>query len=278
MNKALAKAHALAKRFRAEALSKRRHGFSPAARTPLFRAAAKQDRGELYVYQQIGAGWFADGVTAESVRKALDEMKGVKALDIFINSEGGDVFEAKAILAQLQRFSAEKTVYIDGLAASAATLIAMAGGTVVSSPIATWMVHNPWTIAVGEASDMRKTADVLDLEAQAIAETYAAKTGGTVEEMRALMDAETWMSAQDALDKGFTDSIADPDEDDDSESDDDEDGDGKKNAATPLIAAAARTQQLIRSTSPAQLMNARAEMRRRNHPGQPGQSRESASR
>lgn len=261
MNRAFAKAHGIANRFRALA-----------GKRPLF-AKKGDDRGELYIYETIGADWWTGGgITGKSVKDALAEMKGVKSLDIFINSEGGDVFEAKAIYTNLLRFDAEKVVHVDGIAASAATFIAMAGDKIITSPVATWMVHEAWSMAMGRAADMRAMADLLDLENRTIAETYAKQTEGTVDEMLALMDAETWMNAQTALDKGFTDEIAEDD------TGDDEEAEPSTSKTSALIAAAAATQERIRSVSPASLLVARAEMRRRDtttrsDPAKPGTQR-----
>jgi ATP-dependent Clp protease protease subunit len=232
MNRLLAKAHEIA--------AKHRQAVRPHA---LF-AKTSETKGALYVYEVIGEDWWTGGgVTAKGVVAALDAMKGVKALDIYINSEGGDVFEAKAIYANLKRFDAEKTVHVDGIAASAATLIAMAGDKIVTAQAATWMIHEAWSIALGTAADMRSMAEVLDLQNQSLAETYVARNtkGKTLQEVLGLMAKETWMSAKDALDMGFTDEIA-PDEKTTEE----------QPAATntsKLIAAAARTQDLIRSAA-----------------------------
>jgi ATP-dependent protease ClpP protease subunit len=161
------------------------------------------------------------------VKDALAEMKGVKTLNVFINSPGGDVFEAKSIYTQLLRFDAEKVVHVDGIAASAATLVAMAGDRIITSAVGTWMVHEAWSGAMGNAGDMRAIADVLDLESQIIADTYAKQTGKAPKEMRDLMLAETWMNADQALEQGFTDEI--------SHDDDDEEGDEEESErAHPL--------------------------------------------
>lgn len=248
---------------------------------PAIFAKASADVGELYVYETIGFDCFAEngGLTANKVRDALVEMKGVKTLNVFINSEGGDVFEAKSIFTQLQRFAAEKVVHIDGLAASAATLVAMAGDRIITSQVATWMVHEAWSGAMGNAGDMRAVADLLDLENMTIAETYARQTGGTVEAMRELMAAETWMNAETALAKGFTDELTSDDEGDDADASPDARMANLGTTRRPaFMAAAALTQNRIHSVSPAQLLAARTEMHRRNHPGQPGEKREPASR
>jgi ATP-dependent protease ClpP protease subunit len=245
-------------------------------RAPIW-AKADGSTGELFIYEAIGFDCFAEGggVTAQKVQAALDEMGGVKTLNVFINSPGGDVFEAKAIFAQLQRFNAEKVVTVDGLAASAATLVAMVGDRIITNPIATWMIHDAWSGAMGNAADMRAIADVLDLESQTLANTYARQTGGTPEAMRELMLAETWMNADKALELGFTDELGSDEEQDDDEELDDSSAKGGRSS---MAAAAALTQARIKSVTPAALMAARTAMHRRNHPGQPGEKREPASR
>lgn len=186
---------------------------------PLF-AEQSAAKGSLYIYETIGEDfWSGGGLTAKSVSEALAQMSGVKTLDIFINSGGGDIFEAKAIYSQLRRFNAERVVHIDGIAASAATFIAMAGDRIITAPSATWMIHEVWAFAGGRASEMRALADVLDLENKAFAETYAKRTGQSVEDVLAWMNAETWMSAAEAKERGFTDEIAESETaDDESES------------------------------------------------------------
>ena len=175
-----------------------------------YSRAEGADTGELWVYEVIGEDWWTGGgVTANRVKSALEAMAGVKTLNIFINSEGGDLFEAKAIHTLLRRFEGQKVVHIDGLAASAATLLAMAGDVVKMAPVATFMIHEAWTIAMGPADRFRAVADLLDLENGILAETYAKKTGDSVDAMRELMKAETWMSATEALEAGFADSIID---------------------------------------------------------------------
>lgn len=194
-----AKAREIAARFRAEAKG-----------DGLF-SKVSADVGELYLYDSIGEDWWSGGgITAQKIVDALKAMEGVKTLDIFINSPGGDVFEAKAIYENLRRFDAEKVVHIDGIAASAATFIAMAGTKIITASPATWMVHEVSAFAWGRAAEMRAMAEVLDIENRAIASIYAARTGKTEAEMLDLMAAETWMSAKDALAKGFTDEVAEP--------------------------------------------------------------------
>lgn len=205
---------------------------------PLFAKKA-ENRGALYIYDVIGEDWWTGGgVTASKVVEALAALKkdGCTALDIFINSPGGDVFEAKAILANLQRFDGEKVVYVDGIAASAATFIAMVGDRIVTSAVGTWMVHEASAMAYGRSADMRAMADVLDMQNKDLAATYAKQTGKSVEEMLTVMDAETWMSAQEALDAGFTDEVT-------KAAEEDAPAEAKVN---PLAIAAATTEERVR--------------------------------
>lgn len=214
-----------------------------ADKTPPLFAKKSDTVGELWVYEVIGEDWWTGGgVTAKKVSDALRELGSVKTLNIFINSPGGDVFEAKAILTNLQRFDGEKVVHVDGIAASAATLIAMAGDRIITAAHANWMVHEASALAYGRAQDMRDMADLLDLQNQDLAETYARQTERPVSEMLELMSAETWMSAQQALDEGFTDEVA--------KADDEEQGEDSSTAAkaSPLVRAARVTEDRLRAT------------------------------
>lgn len=203
--------------------------------------AKKSDTvGELWVYEVIGEDWWTGGgVTAKKVTEALASLTGVKTLNIFINSPGGDIFEAKAILTNLQRFDAEKVVYVDGIAASAATFIAMAGDRIVTAPHANWMIHEASALAYGRAEDMRAMADLLDKQNQDMAETYARQTEQPVSEMLRLMSEETWMTAQEALDQGFTDEVVESDPVPAEE-------DSSTAKASPFVRAASATDELVR--------------------------------
>lgn len=174
-----------------------------------FEARTAGTRGALYVYDVIGEDlWTGGGVTAKAVQEALDGMKSATGLDIYVNSPGGDIFEAKAIHSLIRRFSGEKVVHIDGIAASAATFIAMAGDRIVTAPAATWMIHEVWARTSGRASDFRAMAETLEMENRTFAETYASRSGSSVEDVLAWMAAETWMSATQAKERGFTDEIS----------------------------------------------------------------------
>jgi ATP-dependent Clp protease protease subunit len=128
-------------------------------------------------------------------------------LKISINSGGGDVFAGQAIHSILRRHKAHKTVYIDGLAASIASVVAMAGDRVVMPKNAMMMIHNPWTVAMGDARDFRKLADTLDQLREGLIAAYQHKAPMDRSEMIRLLNAETWMTAEEAVQMGFADEI-----------------------------------------------------------------------
>jgi ATP-dependent Clp protease protease subunit len=156
---------------------------------------------EILIYSDIGENWFGDGVTAKAVKAQLDEMEG--DITIRINSPGGDVFDGFAIYNLLNQHDGKKTVHIDGMAASAASVIAMAGDSITMAENALMMIHDPWTVSVGSAGDMRATADLLDKVSGSIVTTYRAQTDIEEADLTAMMAAETWMNAAEAIEKGF---------------------------------------------------------------------------
>lgn len=158
----------------------------------------------LYIYDVIDPYW---GVGAQAVAEAITSAQGANTLHVYINSPGGDVFEGRAIMAALRRFDGKTVAHIDSLCASAATSIALACDTVEMSEGAMFMIHNANGFAYGDKADMRETADLLEKIEQSIVGDYTTKTGKPAEEIIALMDAETWMSAQEALDGGFIDAV-----------------------------------------------------------------------
>ncbi len=186
-----------------------------------------QKRGALHLYDAVG-GW--DGIRAKHVVEKLEALKGEGAehLDVHINSPGGDVFEGMAIHTAIASWpKGEKRVHVDGLAASIASIVAMAGDEIEISPTAMVMVHEPRGFAMGEAANLRKMADRLDAIRDVMCGVYSARTGMEKAEVEKLVAAETWMSASEAVKKGFADKIAAPDEREDEDNDDrDEDGDG----------------------------------------------------
>lgn len=177
---------------------------------PFFRAAKQADGTlELLVYEEIGVDWWTGGgVTAKSVKEQIDKAGSFSKIAVRINSPGGDAFEGVAIYNLLRSTGKSIEVFVDGIAASSASIIAMAGDTISMGHNAMMMIHNAWSMCVGEAADLRKMADVLDKVSGSIAQTYVDRTGRSADEVKALMDAETWMSAEDCVRDGFATAIA----------------------------------------------------------------------
>ena len=172
-----------------------------------FRVVAKGDTAEIYIYDVIGEDfWTGGGVTAAKFLKAVDDANA-STIHLRINSPGGDVFEARAIVSAMQRSNARFVAHVDALAASAASVIAVAADEVVMAPGSMLMIHNAWTLQMGDKNAMLETASLLEKIDGTIADQYAEKTGASREDMAALMDAETWMEAEDAIARGFADSI-----------------------------------------------------------------------
>lgn len=170
---------------------------------------AEEETAELLIYGEIvSEQWFEDETAPKQFAESLAALNG-KPLTLRINSPGGDVFAAQAIYNQLRDYPGAVTAKIDGLSASAATIITCAGDTVIMPSNALFMIHNPLTIAWGNADEMRKTADTLDTVRDSIVNVYLKRVGGKMkaDDIKAMMDAETWLTAQEALDYGFADSI-----------------------------------------------------------------------
>jgi ATP-dependent Clp protease, protease subunit len=159
----------------------------------------------LYVYDVIDSYW---GVSAQMVAQAIAGLGADVTLHVRINSPGGDVFEARAMKSLLDQCPCHVVTHVDGLAASAATTVAMAGDEIVMAEGAYFMIHNAWSIAIGSKEDMLDMAKLLEKMDGTIAADYAQKTGQSLDAVAALMDEETWMTAQEALDAGFVDTIA----------------------------------------------------------------------
>lgn len=183
---------------------------------PGFRASIQGDTLELLVYEDIGYNYWTDGgVTAKTVKQQIDEAGNFNSITVRINSPGGDAFEGSAILSLLRAQKKPVAIFVDGIAASAASLIAMAGDTITMGRTAMMMVHNPWTWCMGNADDMRKSADVLDKIGTSMSQAYIDKTGKTAAEIKTILDAETWMSAEECVEQGFATAVAEAGEDDD---------------------------------------------------------------
>ena len=161
---------------------------------------------ELVIYGDIGESFWGDSVTASDVKRMLDDMTG--DLTVRINSPGGSVFDGFAIYNLLRAHNGSVTVYVDGLAASAASVIAMAGDEVVMGAASMMMIHDPWTMSIGDANEMRKTADTLDKIRDSIVDAYATKAVDIErEEIATMMAQETWMTASEAQEFGFANKL-----------------------------------------------------------------------
>ncbi|OME25829.1 head maturation protease, ClpP-related [Paenibacillus sp. FSL E2-0274] len=172
-----------------------------------FRAAG-QGKGELQLYGIIESEtWWGDEITPQTFKSEMDSLGDISELNVYINSDGGDVFAGQAIHSMLKRHKAHVNVYIDGIAASIASVIAMAGDTVYMPRNSMMMIHSPWTIAMGNATDFRKMADDLDAARESMIAAYQDKSGVERDELVALLEAETWLSAERAIELGFADEI-----------------------------------------------------------------------
>ena len=149
--------------------------------------------------------WFDDDITPRLFREELNAGSG--DITVWINSPGGDCVAAAQIYNMLMDYRGSVTVKIDGIAASAASVIAMAGTKVLVSPVSMLMIHNPATIASGDAAEMQKAIAMLDEVKESIINAYEIKTGMSRAKLSHLMDAETWMDAHTAVDLGFADEI-----------------------------------------------------------------------
>ena len=160
--------------------------------------------------------WFGDEVTPAIFRDEL--MKGEGNITVWINSPGGDVFAAAQIYNMLMDYKGSVTVRIDGLAASAASVIAMAGTTVEMSPVGMLMIHNPSTAVIGNTKEMQAAIQMLDEVKESILNAYELKTGQPRQQLSDLMDAESWMNAKKAVELGFADKILFANEDEEKQS------------------------------------------------------------
>lgn len=164
--------------------------------------------GELLLYGEIG-NWFDDN-DAATVLAELERVSGADQLTVRIHSEGGYVTEGLAIYNQLKAYPKPVNIIIDGIAASMASVVAMAGDHVAMPENAFMMIHSPWAGVVGDADDMRKTADTLDSFEKSLISIYSKKTGIDADSLKAMLDHETWITAAHALELGFIDEVIEP--------------------------------------------------------------------
>lgn len=162
--------------------------------------------------------WYSDDITPKMFRDELNQYSG--DITVFINSPGGDCFAASEIYTALKEHKGKVTVKIDGIAASAASVIAMAGDMMEMSPTAMLMIHNPSMMLYGEASELEQGIDFLNEVKESIINAYQLKTGLSRSKISHLMDAETWMNAHSAHDMGFCDKILYSDEDEEKDTED----------------------------------------------------------
>ncbi|MCB6568529.1 Clp protease ClpP [Eubacterium limosum] len=168
--------------------------------------ASEQEERVLELYGTIAEeSWFDDDVTPQMFRNELFSGKG--PITLWINSPGGDCIAASQIYTMLMDYPDEVTVKIDGIAASAASVIAMAGTKVLMAPTALMMIHNPATITIGDHEDMKRAIEMLDEVKESIINAYEIKTGVSRIKLSHLMDAETWMNANKAIELGFADDV-----------------------------------------------------------------------
>lgn len=164
--------------------------------------------------------WYGDEVTPKLFKDELNSGEG--DITVWINSPGGDVFAAAQIYNMLRDYKGSVTVKIDGLAASAASVIAVAGDTVLMSPVAMMMIHNPATLAIGNAKEMEKAIGMLNEVKESILNAYEDKTGLKRSKLSKMMDDETWFNAKKAVELGFADRILFASEKEEPEEEDEE--------------------------------------------------------
>lgn len=172
-----------------------------------FKVEAKGDEASIYIYDVIGYDfWTGGGVTAKAFTEELSKITA-STVHLFINSPGGDVFEARTMISAMARHPANFIAHVDGLAASAASSIAIAANDVEMAPGSMLMIHNAWTLAMGDKRAMTDCAALLDKIDGTIADDYAKKAGVSKDQAAEWMNAETWFTAEEAVDAGLADRV-----------------------------------------------------------------------
>lgn len=167
-----------------------------------------EDSATLYIYGDITSiKWFENDVCVYDLAKEIGELNG-KALTVRINSYGGEVAEGLAIYNLLKSYAGEVTTICDGFACSAASVVFMAGAKRIMPRSSLLMIHNAWTWASGDADDLRKAADDLEKITQPSVDIYTSVSNLDADEIKSMMDAETWIDADEALDFGFATEIS----------------------------------------------------------------------
>src|SRR5690606_34983466 len=178
---------------------------------PEVHAAAKDDDNSISILDVIGQDFWNEGVTSKRISAALRSI-GKKDVVVNVNSPGGDYFEGLAIYNMLREHPAKVTVKVLGIAASAASVIAMAGDEIQIARAGFLMIHNTWVIAMGDRHQLRDVSDWLEPFDQSAVDIYAARTGMADKELAKMLDRETWIGGSDAVDKGFADALLASDE------------------------------------------------------------------
>lgn len=173
---------------------------------PRIKAEVSGNSAVLYLHGAVGDYWFEESITTQSVRDQLEGFEGDE-IELHINSHGGDMFVGIAIKNYLANRPEKVTAYIDGIAASAASIIAMGADKIIMPADTQMMIHNPWTYAGGNAKELRKVAEQLEVAQTSLEETYMARFVGERSELQALLDAETFLTADQALQFGLADAV-----------------------------------------------------------------------
>lgn len=160
---------------------------------------------EIFIYDEIGPEWYGM-VDSKSIIRQLDAFRG-QPVTVRINSPGGSVTEGQAIYNALKRHDGDVTIAVDAIAASSASVIAMAGKRIEMAANSLMMIHNAWTITIGDKAEHEKVIGILDKFGGAIRDRYAERTGLSGDEIQSMLDAETWMTAEEAVAKKFADAV-----------------------------------------------------------------------
>ena len=163
---------------------------------------AKADGAEILIYEDIGEGWFG-GMSSKTFAENLKQFNGAENITVRINSPGGSVFDGIAIYNLLRQVDAKVTTVIDGIAASISSIIFMAGDERKVAHNGVMMIHAPWTIAAGNAEELREQADVLEMLGDTLAETYSTRSGLGIDAVKGMMQQETWLDSAEIFDNNF---------------------------------------------------------------------------
>jgi ATP-dependent protease ClpP protease subunit len=171
-----------------------------------FRAEANGDTTEITIYGDIGESWWGESISANDIKNALKDVT-TDTITIRLNSPGGDAFDGIAIYNQLKNHSAKVIGYVDGLAASAASIIAMACDELIMNTGSMMMIHEASTFTWGTKADIKKTLNALEGIDKSIADIYMSRFNGSLEELNTLVESETWFTASEAVDAGLADKV-----------------------------------------------------------------------